>query len=83
LSCRDLGISAACRVRKNRIDRSLLKTEAELKAEGRGAMDFRVSSEGILVLKWFDNKEVTVVSNHYSANPITEVFFFIFSNTVP
>ncbi len=44
-----------------------------LKAEGRGSIDFRLSSEGILVLKWFDNKEVTVASNHYCAEPITLV----------
>jgi hypothetical protein len=59
------------------MDRCPLKSERELKAEGRGAMDYRVSSEGILVLKWFDNKEVTVASNHYSANPVTEVMFCI------
>ncbi len=72
LSCRDLGIPAACTVRKNCMDRCSLKTEVDLKAEGRGATDFRMSSEGIPVLKWFDNK-VTVASNHYSAIPITEV----------
>jgi hypothetical protein len=71
--CRDLGIPAACTVRKDRMDKCPLKSEKELKAEGRGSMDFRLSSEGILVLKWFDNKEVTVASNHYSAEPITLV----------
>ncbi len=45
-------------------------------------MDFRVSSEGVLVLKWFDNKEVTVASNHYSANPTTEVIFLMYIITI-
>jgi hypothetical protein len=73
-----LGIPAACTVRKDRLDRCPLKLENELKSEGRGAMDFRVSSEGILILKWFNNKEVTVASNHYSANPVSQVKFAFF-----
>jgi hypothetical protein len=60
------------------MDRCPLKLENELKSEGRGAMDFSVSSEGILILKWFNNKEVTVASNHYSANPVSQVKFAFF-----
>jgi hypothetical protein len=77
-----LGIPAACTVRKDCADRCPLKSEKELKSEGRGAMDFRVSSEGVLVLKWFDNKEVTVASNHCSANPTTEVIFLMYIITI-
>lgn len=45
-------------------------------------MDFKVSEEGIVLAKWFDNKEVTVGSNHYSVNPTSQVnylssFFFL------
>ena len=36
-------------------------------------MDYRTSNEGILILKWFDNKEVCVGSNHYSAEPVSTV----------
>jgi hypothetical protein len=36
-------------------------------------MDFKVSEEGIVLAKWFDNKEVTVGSNHYSVNPTSQV----------
>ena len=64
-----MGIPATCTLRKDRMDKCPLKTENQLKAEGRGAMDFRLTDDGVLLLKWFDNKEVTVGSNHYSALP--------------
>lgn len=70
---KDLGIPAACTLRKDRINNCPLKGEKELRREGRGTMDYRTSSEGILVLKWFDNKEVCIGSNHYSANPVSTV----------
>jgi hypothetical protein len=44
-----------------------------LKKEGRGAMDSQVSEEGILIVKWFDNKEVTVGTNYYSVQPTSQV----------
>jgi hypothetical protein len=50
-----------------------LKTEKQLRKEGRGAVDYYQSEEGILLAKWFDNKEVTVASNHYSVEPSTKV----------
>jgi hypothetical protein len=30
----------------------------ELRKEGSWAMDYMVSEEGIMVAKWFDNKEI-------------------------
>jgi hypothetical protein len=36
-------------------------------------MDSQVSEEGILIVKWFDNKEVTVGTNYYSVQPISQV----------
>ena len=50
---------AACTLRSNRTEKAdqVLKTEKELKKEGRGSMD-SVVSDGIIVTKWFDNKEV-------------------------
>ena len=68
-----MGIPATCTLRKDRMDKCPLKTENQLKAEGRGAMDFRLTDDGVLLLKWFDNKEVTVGSNHYSALPTNQV----------
>ena len=65
----DMEIPAACTLQKHRMDNVPLKAEKDLKMEGRGAMDFKLTEEGILLLRWFDNKEVNIGSNHYSANP--------------
>jgi hypothetical protein len=76
LELKKLGLPAACTIRANRTEKCPLKTEKELRKEGRGAMDHKVSEEGILIAKWFDNKEVIVGSNHYSVNPASQVEFF-------
>lgn len=70
---KEADIPATCTVRSNRVDRCPLKPERELKKEGRGAMDYRISSDGILVAKWYDNKEVFISSNHYSVQPAVKV----------
>lgn len=64
-----MGIPATCTIRKNRMDKCPLMEEKDLKKAGRGSMDFYTSTEGVLIVKWYDNKEVTVASNHYSAEP--------------
>ena len=73
LHLKSLGIPAACTLRKDRMEHCPLKNEKELRREGHGSMDYRTSSEGILVLKWYDNKEVCIGSNHYSASPVSTV----------
>ena len=70
---REMGVPAACTVRSNRMEKCPLKTEKELRKEGRGSMDFQQSEEGIIVVKWFDNKEVTIASNSYGVEPVTQV----------
>lgn len=73
LALKEKQLPAACTLRANRLENCPLKTEKQLKKEGRGSMDYKVSEEGIIVVKWFDNKEVTVGSNHYSVNPTSKV----------
>lgn len=50
-----------------------LKSEKELRKMGRGSMDSHISDEGILLVKWYDNKEVVVGTNHYSVEPTDQV----------
>ena len=66
-------ISATCTLRSNRLEKCPLKSEKDLRKEGRGSLDYFTSDEGILVAKWFDNKEVTVGSNKYGINPTLQV----------
>jgi len=68
-----MGLPAACTMRRDRVDRCPLKEEKVLRKEGRGAVDFYTSNDGILEAKWFDNREVIVASNHYSVEPMTTV----------
>jgi hypothetical protein len=56
LTLKELGLPSACTLRSNRTERCPFKTEKELKKAGRGAMDHHLSDDGILLVKWFDNK---------------------------
>jgi hypothetical protein len=73
LRLKELQLPAACTIRANRVEKCPLKNEKELKKEGRGAVDYYLSEDGIFLLRWFDNKEVTVGSNHYGAEPMSMV----------
>ena len=73
LALKEKGLPATCTLRSNRIEHCPLKSEKELKKEGRGSMDHKVSEEGILVARWYDNKPVMVGSNHYSVQPYNKV----------
>jgi hypothetical protein len=68
-----MGIPAGCTLRSHRMANCPLKAEKQLKKEGRGSVDFKVSEEGIIIARWYDNKEVTIASNHYSVEPTTQV----------
>lgn len=51
-----------------------LKSESELKKAGHGAFDYAVdSSRNISVVRWHDNRAVTIVSTYISAEPIASV----------
>jgi hypothetical protein len=73
LALKNRGLPAGCTVRSNRTEKCPFKTEKQLRKEGRGSMDFHVSEEGILLVKWYDSKEVIVGTNHYSAEPTSQV----------
>ena len=46
-------------MRSNRTKKAPLKTEKQLKTEGRGSYDTAMSEDGILLCSWFDNKQVS------------------------
>ena len=57
--------------RKAGADKCMM-TEKELKAKGRGAVDY-VQSNGVLVCHWYDKKLVSVASTEYSVKPMETV----------
>jgi hypothetical protein len=62
-------IFAAGTVRRNRLSNCPLKSDAQLKKDGRGSCDNCVTKDGkIAVVKWFDNRAVTLASTFLSDN---------------
>lgn len=63
-------------VRENRLQSCKLMSEKEMKKEGRGTLDCCVASCGeqdMVVVKWFDNRPVTLISNCVGVEPTTTV----------
>lgn len=60
-------------VRVNRIPGIDLKSDKDLKSQGRGAYDARISSDGIAVVKWIDNKPIHMISSYCGVDPIDKV----------
>jgi hypothetical protein len=61
-------------VRRNRLKGVNLKTEKELRKKGRVKSDYQVNeNKGIVVVRWFDNKTVDILSNYIGLDPLGEV----------
>lgn len=61
-------------VKSNRLKGVTLKTEKELKKEGRGTSDHQVEEcEKLIVVRWYDNRTVDVISNYIGVNPTDNV----------
>ena len=62
---RNLGFQATGTLRENRLSKCPLKDSKLLKKEKRGSYDYRFHcNEEILIVKWLDNKCVTVGTNY-------------------
>lgn len=68
----NLGIKCIGTVRSNRIGGAPLIEDKELMKRGRGALEY-MSAEGVLAVKWYDNKCVTLLSNACGIMPLTSV----------
>ncbi|XP_040064463.1 piggyBac transposable element-derived protein 2-like [Ixodes scapularis] len=72
LSKRGLGFVRTIRI--NRLKDCRLKSENDLKKEGRGAFDYPVDNLSIIaVVSWYDNRALTFVSNYVSSEPVGAV----------
>jgi len=67
------GFYPTCTIQKNRTGGCPLKSDKELKTEGRGAHTFHIEDNGILICQWNDNRPVTVASTVHPVNPLAEV----------
>ena len=57
-------------LKANRVENCPLKPTADLKKDARGSFDYRISNDGILLVRWKDNNVVTVVSNAIPVYPL-------------
>ncbi|KAL3190842.1 hypothetical protein MRX96_019099 [Rhipicephalus microplus] len=65
LELKKIGILASGTIRGNRLAVCVLKTDKELKKEGRGSYDERVSVKGdVALVRWQDNGVVNMASTH-------------------
>ncbi|XP_055005274.1 piggyBac transposable element-derived protein 3-like [Boleophthalmus pectinirostris] len=70
----ECGIHFVGTVRPGRVPNLRLAEEKELKKQGRGSFDFRVSQEhNICAVRWYDNRSVTLLSTFDGPNPVDKV----------
>lgn len=68
------GIQYVGTLRQNRLRDCKLQDEKTLRKVGQGSHDYRVDNDkGIVVVRWFDRKAVTLVSNFVSVESIQQV----------
>ncbi|KAK9977045.1 hypothetical protein ABG768_018866 [Culter alburnus] len=69
-----LGLRSLGTIRKNRLKGCHLEDDHKLKRQGRGSFDYRVDNEAkVAIVKWFDNKAVTLASSCAAVSPVKEV----------
>ncbi|XP_059188491.1 piggyBac transposable element-derived protein 3-like [Centropristis striata] len=69
-----MGLSSLGTIRKYRLMGCTLEEDRDLLRRGRGSFDFRVDNDAKLaVVKWADNKTVTLVSSCASVIPVGQV----------
>ena len=67
LELKSLGVLTTATMKANRIAGYPLKCEIDLKKEGRGSICYRSdANSGIVLVRWFDNKSVQLVSTYSS-----------------
>ena len=71
---RNLGFQATGTIREHRLSKCILKDSKLSKKEKRGSYDYRFDcNEEILIVKWLDNKCVTVGTNYDTVEQIKTV----------
>ncbi|KAJ8909387.1 hypothetical protein NQ315_006113 [Exocentrus adspersus] len=61
---RNKRIYASCTARIDRFQNPPFSSERILKSQGRGSCEEVISDDGIIMVKWYDNKSVIMASNY-------------------
>ena len=64
-----MKVHATGTFRKNRIEKCPLKTDKQLKSDGRGSLDFKSFENKFIMIKFFDNEAVHIGSTIYGVEP--------------
>ncbi|XP_065204445.1 piggyBac transposable element-derived protein 3-like [Planococcus citri] len=68
------GIFSTGTIMENRLRQCPLQNDKILKKRKRGAYDFKTDNQKkVTVVKWYDNKCVTLISSHLGIHPLEEV----------
>ncbi|KAH8018412.1 hypothetical protein HPB51_005825 [Rhipicephalus microplus] len=71
LELKKIGILASGTIRGNRLAGCVMKTDKEMKKEGRGSYDERVSqNDEVVLVRWQDNGTVNMASTHLGVGNI-------------
>ena len=74
LKLKHLGFHSVGTLRANRLRGCNLKSESELRKNGRGSHDAVVdANSGLCIVRWFDNRAVQISSSHVGVEPVTMV----------
>ncbi|KAH8038433.1 hypothetical protein HPB51_001548 [Rhipicephalus microplus] len=74
LELKKIGILASGTIRGNRLAGCVMKTDKEMKKEGRGSYDERVSqNDEVVLVRWQDNGTVNMASTHLGVGNIGTV----------
>ena len=68
-----MNILSCGTIRKDRMDGCTFTADKELAKKGRGVCESKVNKDGICIVRWMDNKAVTLVSNFVGVEPKAEV----------
>ena len=71
---KSFGMWSVGTVRSNRLRGCLLKTEKELRKEGRKSSHWSVDgNSGLSVVRWMDNSAVQLASTHVGIEPLSTI----------
>ncbi|KAM7291292.1 piggyBac transposable element-derived protein 3 [Ixodes scapularis] len=71
---KEVGIWAVGTIRANRLQGCVLKPEKELRREGRGSLDYKVTREGdVTLVRWQDNGNVNIASTYVGVENLSTV----------
>ncbi|KAH8022946.1 hypothetical protein HPB51_006376 [Rhipicephalus microplus] len=74
LELKEIGILASGTIRGNHLAGCVLKTDKEMRKEGRGGYDERVSVDGdVALVRWQDNGVVNMASTHLGVGKVGAV----------